>query len=59
MDTILLWSQIKLTSYDFSGLHITGEFDNRLGTGRVLKFSFLFGLPFTASQYCFGKVFPV
>ena len=22
-------------------------------------FSVLFGLPFTASQYCFGKVFPV
>ena len=27
------WSQIKLTSYDFSDLHITGEFDNRPDTG--------------------------
>ena len=24
----MLWSQIKLTSYDFSDVHITGEFDN-------------------------------
>jgi len=23
----MLWSQIKLTSYDFSDVHITGEFD--------------------------------
>jgi len=27
--SLMLWSQIKLTSYDFSDLHITGEFDNR------------------------------
>ena len=33
----MLWSQIKLTSYDFSDLHITGEFDNRPGTGRFLR----------------------
>jgi len=26
---IMLWPQIKLTSYDFSDVHITGEFDNR------------------------------
>jgi len=25
---VMLWSQIKLTLYDFSDLHITGEFDN-------------------------------
>jgi len=25
----MLWSQIKLTSYDFSDVHITGEIDNR------------------------------
>jgi len=36
----MLWSQIKLTSYDFSDLHITGEFDNRPGTGRFLRFFF-------------------
>jgi len=33
----MLWSQIKLTSYDFSDLHITGEFDNRPGAGRFLR----------------------
>jgi len=33
----MLWSQIKLTSYDFTDLHITGEFDNRLGNGRFLR----------------------
>jgi len=33
----MLWSQIKLTSYDFSVVHITGEFDNRPGTGRFLR----------------------
>jgi len=33
----MLWSQIKLTSYDFTDLHITGEFDNRPGTGRFLR----------------------
>jgi len=33
----MLWSQIKLTTYDFSDLHITGEFDNRPGTGRFLR----------------------
>ena len=27
----------KLTSYDFSDLHITGEFENRQGTGRFLR----------------------
>ena len=30
-------SQIKLTTYDFSDLQITGEFDNRPGTGRFLR----------------------
>jgi len=35
--TFMLRSQIKLTSYDFSDLHITGEFDNRPGTGRFLR----------------------
>ena len=34
---LMLRSQIKLTSYDFSDVHITGEFDNRPGTGRFLK----------------------
>jgi len=29
---LMLWSQIKLTSYDFSDVHITGEFNNRPGT---------------------------
>jgi len=33
----MLRSQIKLTSYDFSVGHITGEFDNRPGTGRFLR----------------------
>ena len=33
----MLRSQIKLTSYDFSDLHIIGEFDNRPGTGRFLR----------------------
>jgi len=36
----MLRSQIKLTSYDFSDLHITGEFDNRQGTGRFLRIFF-------------------
>ena len=36
----MLRSQIKLTSYDFSDLHITGEFDNRPGTGRFLRIFF-------------------
>jgi len=31
----MLWSHKKLTTYDFSDLHITGEFDNRPGTGRI------------------------
>jgi len=31
----MVWSQIKLTSYDFSDLHMTGEFDNCPGTGRI------------------------
>jgi len=34
---VMLWPQIKLTSYDFSEVHITGEFDNRPGTGRFLR----------------------
>ena len=34
---VMLWSQIKLTSYDFSDLHITGEFDNHPGTGRFFR----------------------
>ena len=34
---LMLRSQIKLASYDFSNLHITGEFDNRPGTGRFLR----------------------
>ena len=33
----MLWSQIKLASYDFTDLHITGEFDNPPGTGRFLR----------------------
>ena len=33
----MLWSQIKLTSYDFSDLHITGEFDNRSGTEQFFR----------------------
>jgi len=33
----MLWSQIQLTSYDFTDLHITGEFDYRPGTGRFLR----------------------
>jgi len=33
----MLRSQIKLTSYDFSDVYITGEFDNRPGTGRFLR----------------------
>ena len=36
----MLRSQIKLTSYDFSDLHNTGEFDNRPGTGRFLRIFF-------------------
>jgi len=35
--SLMLWSQIKLTSYDFTDLHITGEFDNRPGTERFLR----------------------
>ena len=34
---IMLWSHIKLTPYDFSDLQITGECDNRPGTGRFLR----------------------
>ena len=33
----MLWSQKKLTTYDFSDLQITSEFDNRQGTGRFLR----------------------
>jgi len=33
----MLWPQIKLTSYDFSDLHITDEFENCLGIGRFLR----------------------
>jgi len=33
----MLRSQIKLTSYDFSDVQITGEFDNRPGTERFLR----------------------
>ena len=33
----MLRSQIKLTSYDFSDLHITGKFDNRPGNGLFLR----------------------
>ena len=28
---VILWSQIKLISYDSSDVHITGEFENRPG----------------------------
>jgi len=35
----MLWPQIKLTSYDFSDMHITDEFENCLGTGRFLRIS--------------------
>jgi len=34
---MMLWSQIKMTSFNFSYLHITGEFDNRPGTRRFLR----------------------
>ena len=34
----MLWSQIKLTPYDFSDLLIDGVFENRPGTGRFLTF---------------------
>jgi len=34
---LMLWSQIKLTSYAFSDLQLTGEFDYRPGTGRFKK----------------------
>jgi len=33
----MLWSQIKLTPYDFSDLQTTGDFNNRPGTRRFLK----------------------
>jgi len=33
----MLWSQIKLTTYDISDLHITGEFYNRPDSGRFLR----------------------
>jgi len=33
----MLWSQIKLTSDNFTDLHITGKFDNHLGTGGFLR----------------------
>ena len=36
----MLWSQIKLTSYEFSDFHLTGECDNRPGTGRFLRIIF-------------------
>jgi len=29
--------EIKVSSYDFSDVHITGEFDNRPGTGQFLR----------------------
>jgi len=34
---LMLWSQIKLTSYDFRDLQIT-DYDNRPGTGRFVTF---------------------
>jgi len=51
----MLWSQIKLTSYDFSDLHITGEFDNRPGTGRFLKRARFTNYQILPCQY--GKTF--
>ena len=36
----MLWLQIKLTSYDSSDVHITGEIDNRPGTRRFLTIFF-------------------
>jgi len=33
----MLWSQIKPTSYDYSDLHISSEFDNRPGIGGFFK----------------------
>ena len=52
----LLWSQIKLTSYDFSDLHITGEFDNRPGTGRFLRiFSCVVTYPTGAGRRLYMK----
>jgi len=44
----MLRSQIKLTLYDFSDLHITGEFDNRPGTRRFLR------IFFCVVTYCTG-----
>jgi len=32
----MLWSQIKLTLYDFSDLQLSGKFENGPGTGRLL-----------------------
>ena len=40
INRFMLQSQIKLTSYDFSDLHITGEFDNRPGTKRFWRIFF-------------------
>jgi len=34
----MLWSQLKLKPDDLSDLQITGELENRSGTGRVLRF---------------------
>jgi len=34
---LMLWSQKKLTLYDFSDLHITSEFDSHPGSGRFLR----------------------
>jgi len=36
----MLWSPIKLMSYDFSDLHITCKFDNNPGTRRFLRIFF-------------------
>ena len=38
---VMSWSQIKQTPYDFSDLQITGEYDDRPGTGRFLRFPFV------------------
>jgi len=45
---LILWSQIKLISYGFSDLHITGKVDNNQGTGRYIR---LFSCVVT---YCTG-----
>jgi len=56
----MIWSQIKLTSYDLTDLHITGEFDNRPGTGRFLKkFSWVSHIVRAPAGVCIWKHRPM